>query len=304
MKILWAPIIDSVYVKSWGRRKSWMVPSQFLIGAFMLFLAENVDEWLGHGDLQRPRIFLLASVFFVLYFLTATQDVAVDGWALTMLRNVSYAATCNQIGQTIGFSFSFAALIVFESKDFCNEFIFIEPREQGLITFASFLRCCGIGFIVVTTLIAFFKREDPGVQEELEEHPDYGVKKAYPILWKILKKKPVLRLSLFVVSEKICIVACDAIAVLKLMDYGIPRDKIALIGFVKLPLMILIPVIFSKKITGKFPMDVFIKCFPYRMFTICAMTGFVFYTPQMIKNGIPRSYYLVYLCLKLMYDVS
>ena len=34
------------------------------------------------------------------------QDIAVDGWALTMLRkeNVGYAATTNAMGQTLGYA--------------------------------------------------------------------------------------------------------------------------------------------------------------------------------------------------------
>lgn len=63
----------------------------------MLFLAQNVDEWMGDGTTKGPQMVLLTSVFFVLWFLAATQDIAVDGWALTMLKreNVGYAATCN-----------------------------------------------------------------------------------------------------------------------------------------------------------------------------------------------------------------
>ena len=36
-----------------------------------------------------------------------TQDVAVDGWALTMLKpkNVGYASTCNSVGQVASFSY-------------------------------------------------------------------------------------------------------------------------------------------------------------------------------------------------------
>ena len=43
----------------------------------------------------------------MLYFLVATQDIAVDGWALTLLSraNVGYASTCNSIGQTAGIFF-------------------------------------------------------------------------------------------------------------------------------------------------------------------------------------------------------
>ena len=47
----------------------------------------------------------LTCMFFFLNFLAATQDIAVDGWALTMLKreNVGYASTCNSVGQTAGY---------------------------------------------------------------------------------------------------------------------------------------------------------------------------------------------------------
>ena len=34
MKILWAPLVDSVYIARFGRRKSWLVPVQYLIGKY------------------------------------------------------------------------------------------------------------------------------------------------------------------------------------------------------------------------------------------------------------------------------
>ena len=53
------------------------------------------------------KVGVLAGWFCVLTFLAATQDIAVDGWALTMLskKNVGWASTCNSAGQTIGFFF-------------------------------------------------------------------------------------------------------------------------------------------------------------------------------------------------------
>ena len=32
VKLLWAPIVDALYLSAFGRRKSWMVPTQYLIG--------------------------------------------------------------------------------------------------------------------------------------------------------------------------------------------------------------------------------------------------------------------------------
>ena len=39
MKLLWAPIVDAAYFKQFGRRKTWLVPVQYLIGTFMLIMS-------------------------------------------------------------------------------------------------------------------------------------------------------------------------------------------------------------------------------------------------------------------------
>lgn len=44
LKLLWAPIVDAVFVKRIGRRKSWLVPIQYLLGAFMLLFSSYIRE--------------------------------------------------------------------------------------------------------------------------------------------------------------------------------------------------------------------------------------------------------------------
>ena len=86
VKLLWAPIVDAIYIKSFGRRKSWLVPVQYLIGTFMILLSTRITDLMGEGESSGPvNILTLTVVFFCLNFLAATQDIAVDGWALTML---------------------------------------------------------------------------------------------------------------------------------------------------------------------------------------------------------------------------
>jgi len=93
LKLIWAPLVDSVYFPAFGRRKSWLVPTQYLIGIFMFVLSysSSVDEITKPVAAEAAdaaasiNIILLTGMFFVLNFLAATQDIAVDGWALTML---------------------------------------------------------------------------------------------------------------------------------------------------------------------------------------------------------------------------
>lgn len=86
VKLLWAPLVDSIYWLQFGRRKTWLVPTQYLIGVFMIVLSWHIKDILGDGDEDaQVSVMLLTVIFFMLNFLAATQDIAVDGWALTML---------------------------------------------------------------------------------------------------------------------------------------------------------------------------------------------------------------------------
>lgn len=139
LKLLWAPLVDSVYVKRFGRRKSWLVPTQYLLGLFMLGLSFIVDSLLQTSGPGGPDVIALTAVFFTLAFLAATQDIAVDGWALTMLsrENVGYASTCNSVGQTAGYFLGNVLFLALESADFCNKYLRFEPQDQGIVTLSG-----------------------------------------------------------------------------------------------------------------------------------------------------------------------
>lgn len=139
LKLLWAPLVDSVYVKRFGRRKSWLVPTQYLLGIFMLGLSFTVDSLLQISGPGGPDVITLTAVFFMLAFLAATQDIAVDGWALTMLsrENVGYASTCNSVGQTAGYFLGNVLFLALESADFCNKYLRFEPQDQGIVTLSG-----------------------------------------------------------------------------------------------------------------------------------------------------------------------
>lgn len=58
-----------------------MVPAQIVIGITLLVLSYQVDHLV-----DTMQVGILTAYFVLLDFLAATQDVAVDGWALTMLK--------------------------------------------------------------------------------------------------------------------------------------------------------------------------------------------------------------------------
>lgn len=213
------------------------------------------------------------------------------------------------MGVTAGAFLGYVVFLVLESKEFSNKYVFSEPRDEGLVTLSGFLLFWGFFFLGVTVLIAIFKRESSDAVSELEDNPDYGIKKAYPILWTILKLKPVIKLSLILLTAKVSFAACDAVTTLKLVDYGIPKDKIALLSIPLVPLQILLPFIISRYTTGPHPMTFYIKAFPYRLIITIVIAAFVYATPSMISSddggtkNIPVYFYVLMVSIYMIYQI-
>jgi len=308
VKLLWAPIVDSCFLRSFGRRKSWLVPVQYLIGLTMYVLADNVNFYLGEGvEGAKPNVAMLTAMFFFLNFLAATQDIAVDGWALTMLQkhNVGYASTCNSVGQTAGF--------------FMGYVLFMALESFGLVTLPGFLRFWSVVFVIATTLVAAFKAEkdDAGAEngekkkkegngDQADEEPDLGVVETYKLLWSILKLSVMPACIAMLLTSKVGFAATDAVTSLKLIESGVPKEKLAMLAIPMMPLQIVLPWIISKYTSGPRPMDVFMKAIPGRLFMGLVMAGLVWITPSFKTEAgeFPLSYYCLVICLYSLHQVA
>lgn len=61
LKLLWAPLVDSLYSPRFGRRKSWLVPVQLAIGVLLLGLGRVLPALLG-ARLPQPSTAVLYSL--------------------------------------------------------------------------------------------------------------------------------------------------------------------------------------------------------------------------------------------------
>jgi PAT family acetyl-CoA transporter-like MFS transporter 1 len=129
--------------------------------------ASRVNAWVG-SDGGPPCMVALTVYFTLLYLMMATQDIAVDGWALSMLsrENVGYASTCNSIGQTVGYFVAHVGFLALQDADVCNKYLRAEPQSMGMVTLASFMFFWGIIFIGTTLFVWAFKKEEHDESEE------------------------------------------------------------------------------------------------------------------------------------------
>ena len=159
---------------------------------------------MGENTETAPSITLLTAIFFSLNFLAATQDIAVDGWALTMLsrENVGYASTCNTVGQTAGFFMGNVVFLALSSADFSNRYLRTEAQSTGVVTFSGFFYFWGIVFLVTTTLVGFFKCEKSEQELHGEESVE-GIVDGYKTLVKILRCPCILKFMVILLTFKV-----------------------------------------------------------------------------------------------------
>ena len=95
LKFLWAPWIDGYAGGRFGRRRSWILPLQFLLGASCLATA--------FVPVQTGLRYLLLSVLLMNLF-AATLDIAVDGLAIDVLpvSELGYGNVAQVVGYKIG----------------------------------------------------------------------------------------------------------------------------------------------------------------------------------------------------------
>lgn len=306
IKLLWAPLVDALYIQWFGRRKTWLVPTQYLIGLFMLFLSSHVDELLGtEADAEEGRINIvtLTFVFFCLNFLAATQDIAVDGWALTMLsrRNVGWASTCNSVGQTAGYFLGNVLFLALESADFCNRYLRSEPQDEGIVTLSSFFYFWGIIFFITTTLVWMLKREHP----DPDVDPEHGIVETYKQLYKVIRLPAVISYAVILLTSKIAFAAADSLSGLKLIEAGMPKETLALFAVPMVPIQILLPLIISKYTSGPRPMEIFLKAIPFRIIVglFYAFIVYLSHHVQETKGHFPTYFYILILASYALHQV-
>ncbi|XP_019587534.2 acetyl-coenzyme A transporter 1 isoform X1 [Rhinolophus sinicus] len=305
LKLLWAPLVDAVYLKNFGRRKSWLVPTQYVLGLFMIYLSTQVDHLLGNTDGRTPDVVALTVAFFLFEFLAATQDIAVDGWALTMLsrENVGYASTCNSVGQTAGYFLGNVLFLALESADFCNKYLRFQPQPRGIVTLSDFLFFWGTVFLITTTLVALLKKENKEVSVGKEE--TQGITDTYKLLFEIIKMPAVLTFCLLILTAKIGFSAADAVTGLKLVEEGVPKEHLALLAVPMVPLQIILPLIISKYTAGPQPLNVFYKAMPYRLLLGLEFALLVWWTAKVEhQGGFPIYYYIILLLSYALHQVT
>ncbi|KAL1968119.1 hypothetical protein VTN77DRAFT_2250 [Rasamsonia byssochlamydoides] len=231
LKLLWSPIVDAVWNPRFGRRKSWITPIQLISGLAMVYLGGRIEEMMkAAGANGGAGVWGFTWWWFLLVFLCATQDIAVDGWAITLLspQNISYASTAQTVGLTAGHFLSYTVFLAFNSEDFANRWFRTTKGEGGLLSLGGYLTFWGWTYILVTLCLAVLKKEDKTKERD-------SIVDVYRSMWSVLKLKNIQTIIIVHLIAKIGFQANDAVTSLKLLDKGFGQDNMALVVLIDFP---------------------------------------------------------------------
>lgn len=310
-KLLWSPIVDTVYNRRIGQRKSWILPLQLMSSYLMIMHSSWVERML----YEQENAVNVTLYFFVLVLFAATQDIAVDGWALTLLsrKNVGYAATCQTIGMNIGYFSSFTIFLALNDAQFCSKY-FGTSRE--LVTLRGYLELWGWVYFIVTVFVGLFKKEggtasphmvdvsptnkDDAVHQiaprlssrrrklsnvengdfvAMEEsrkashdvRPSIGIFKAYSQLWDTIQLPPVKLLCVVLIVARLAMLPAESVAPLKLLEKGVSKESLAGLVLIEFPIELLSALVAGRWAASSHPLRPWLAGYKIRL-AMAAMT--------------------------------
>lgn len=269
LKLFWAPIVDSVYISSIGRRKTWLIPSQVVTGIVMILGSQYVNVWMNHGIPPESMssgidIFQLTVYFSGLYFLMATQDIAVDGWAITMLsrEHVTYASICNSIGQSLGVFIANQSYIALSDPEWCQRFL---GASGALVSLSDFMVFWGWVFIVTTVAVCLLKSETKPDGTHIGDEPE-GLVETFQHTIAVMKIKSVQTLCLLLLTVRVAFAATDSVYVFRLQEVGVSKADIAAMSTVLVFVGFLVPAVLSNSLNSR-PLEVLTYSFVAKLVT-------------------------------------
>lgn len=234
LKIAWSPFVDAYHLPGVGLRKSWIIVTQLLISLLLYVLGSHIDEWISLDPLP---LFGLTCFLVLLAFVTATQDVAVDGWAIDLLTGPArgYASNCQSVGLSIGFFFSHTVLLALSSGDFCRDYLWwaVSPSNVGepLLSVASFSHAWSLITLLLTLIVALIHEHPPA-------EPPQGALAVFVEMKSVATRSHMVELIAFLLLFRVPF-GIEAVTPLKMLDKGLRQEDVAVASLINVPFDIL-----------------------------------------------------------------
>ncbi|ODV78990.1 MFS general substrate transporter [Suhomyces tanzawaensis NRRL Y-17324] len=314
MKLLWSPIVDAIYSPKVGRRRSWIIPIQLISGTTLIYLGSIIDTLVEN---PKPHLTKITVCFFLLVLFCATQDIAVDGWALTCLSPecLSFASTAQTVGINSGYFLSFTIFLALSSPDFANKYLRSVPLEQGLFTLGQYLNFWGWVYLVVTGLLYFIPEDPPHLaksnqaklaSEKVKVETAYNskaskwneLKAVYESMYQVLKLPNIQVLIVILLTAKFGFQVNEAATNLKLLEKGLSKEDLSITVLIDFPFEMVFGYYAGRWSNGKVPLRPWLIGFAGRLVAALFAQVLIYFFPQ--EGKVSSKYFLLIILQHLL----
>lgn len=209
LKALWAPLVDRYGSARLGRRKSWILPMQLGLAASAV-----VAAWAA----ARESLPLLLGLVLVMNLFAATQDIAVDGFAVDTLRpdELGLGNTAQVVGYKLGMMFAGGGVMAWTGNRIGWPGMLLAVAVLSLVAFA------------VTLLVREPPPRELSASASTASSPEVGWAEVFGRLKQALLLPGTVWLLLFIGTYKLGESMSDVLYKPFLVDSGLPPERILL----------------------------------------------------------------------------
>lgn len=242
-KFIFAPLIDTVYSHQMGKRRTWIVPTQLIMGVIVFYFSFQLEELI-----EQKRVYLITVLFTVILWWCALQDIAVDGWWVTIVKeeNTQYSALAQITGVSIGIFTSTTIFFAFSSVEFCKSYLYPEGQDlPPVVDEYSFMRYWSIFIFIIWAYTVLFNSEENDRIKWSDR--EIGIFEAVLRIFDLLKSKKILMLiALFVVVWALSNVNTLVGTIYLLEDLKYSQSKYSFVTLLVFPINIFLSIIIMK----------------------------------------------------------
>jgi hypothetical protein len=232
-RILWSPIIDRYYFRSFGKSKTYLLSSGLLMVCILVWMGLHMDDLV-----KQRRIGLITVICFCLIFTTSFYLIAASIYVLTLFKgpNKTKGTFVRVIATNFGEILGYYIFIPLNSETWVKEHITgdIEPNQSISIYKHKYL-LLGAACILLPTLLylTFFMAE-----KKIKGESGVTLTGAIKFIPKILMRKNTLLFASVVFSVRFFSNFTAEILNYQLIHIGIPKETIVLIDAFLFPVQI------------------------------------------------------------------
>ena len=237
IKFLFAPFVDSLFIKMLGKRKSWIVPSQIISAVLLYLLSFNLESFI-----ENKQIYFITLSLFIIILCWAIQDIAVDGWWVTIVKpeNLAYTGSAQLIGLEIGSFISTTVFIALSSVEFCNKYIYRNTQTEPILNEINYMQGWAIIFLCMAIYILLFSTESND-RVKIEDHETPSIQSWYEVVLSLIKNKQMQKVFLIILSFRLFSSVNEYVGKIHLIDdLGYSQSNFSIILMITFPLSIIV----------------------------------------------------------------